>query len=121
MARRHTLLAATLLLLLAAACTQWTSVKPPYPEILATRQQVQVWSASGALQLQAVRVDSSTLSGVPFTRPPGCDSCRVTVALSEVDSIRVGSPERTGFMLAALPFVALLGVVLGLNIGMNGD
>jgi hypothetical protein len=121
MARRHALLARTPFVLLAGACTQWTSVTPPYPETLPARQQVQVWSASSRLQLHAVRVDSNTLSGVPFTRPPDCDSCRVALALSEIDSLRVGSPEKTGFMLAALPFVALLGLVLGLNIGMNGD
>jgi hypothetical protein len=73
------------------------------------------------VQLQAVQIHDQILSGVPFTSPPTCDSCRLTIPLETVDSIRVGDPESTGLMLGALPFVILLGAVIAVRVGMSGD
>jgi hypothetical protein len=68
-------------------------------------QQVQVWQGSTARRWHGVVASSTTLSGVPYLQSAACDSCRVTVPRSTVDSIRVGDPA-AGFWKS----VSLLGV-----------
>jgi len=97
-----------LVALLVGCSPGWHRVTPGPSEALNTRQQFQVWSHGQAHQWHGVRVSGDSVSGVPFTRSPDCDSCRVRLALADVDSLRAGNP------------VAGLwnGVVLGLSLGM---
>jgi hypothetical protein len=44
--------------------------------------------------LHGVRIEADTVDGVPFTKAPTCDSCRVRLALGALDSLRAGSKER---------------------------
>jgi hypothetical protein len=59
---------------------------------LPPRQQAQVWTEGRALRWHAIQVATDSISGVPFTRSPGCDSCRVAVPRASVDSVRFGNP-----------------------------
>jgi hypothetical protein len=59
---------------------------------LPSRQQAQVWTDGRALRWHSLRVTTDSISGVPFTRSPGCDSCRVTIPRVLVDSVRLGNP-----------------------------
>lgn len=80
-----------------AACgAGWHRIEPPAPSTLPRRQQVEVWQGSHRLQLHAVRLADDSISGVPYIRPPECDSCRVSVPVAAVDSLRTGNPS-TGF------------------------
>ena len=73
------------------------------------RQQVQVWTGGQAPRWHGVVVQADSISGVGFRQAPDCDSCRVTVALQRVDSVRLGNPTagfwKTFGLIAALPFV----------------
>jgi hypothetical protein len=62
-------------------------------------------------QWHAVRVTESTVSGISFVKPINCDSCRVTVARSTVDSIRWGNPV-AGFWRTILVFVVIPGLIV---------
>jgi hypothetical protein len=44
------------------------------------------------LRWHALVVETDSITGVPFTRPPGCDSCRAAVPRGSVDSVRLGNP-----------------------------
>ena len=91
----RSLLAAGLAVLLLAqsACgAGWRQPQSLPIGPLAPHQQAQVFSHGHAVQWHAVRVDADTVSGIPFTRPVDCDSCRERLARSEVDSIRLGNP-----------------------------
>jgi hypothetical protein len=57
--------------------------------------------------LHAVTVGPDSVGGVPFLLPPECDSCRVMVARSAVDSMRVGNQERGALRSLALGYVAI--------------
>jgi len=92
---------------LVCGCAGWERVQLASDTSLAPRQQVQVWSGSHARVLHGVRLSRDSLVGVPFQKPPSCDSCRVAIARSDVDSLRVGSMERAGIVVSALPFLAL--------------
>jgi hypothetical protein len=89
---------AGLLMLLTAGCgAGWRSVPPSRADQLPPRQQAQVWSAGEVRRWHALRIAADTVSGVPYLEPPDCDSCRVALPLSGVDSIRTGDPVR-GFL-----------------------
>jgi hypothetical protein len=76
-------------------------------EALPPGQQVQVWHGGHAERLHAVIITQDSVSGVPFLRPRGCDSCRVAFPRAAVDSLRLGHPERGFWKSVALTFGAL--------------
>ncbi len=82
------------LALLSAGCgAGWQQAAALVPGPLPTRQQVQVWSGGHARQWHAVAVARDSLSGIPYTEPPSCETCRESIARTAVDSVRLGSPE----------------------------
>lgn len=87
-------------------------ILPPTPASFKPRQELEVWRGRAALTLHGVRVAGDSLTGVPIWKPPDCDSCRVSVPVSGIDSIRTMHNERAGMLAASLPFVALGAVVV---------
>ena len=100
-----------LLMLVNAGCgAGWRRMTGPEPAELSPRQQIQVWTTGQgrAAQLHSVVFASDSVSGVPFTERPDCDTCRVSYVLAEVDSIRVGHPERGFFKGTGLVYGGML-------------
>jgi hypothetical protein len=64
------------------------------------------------LRLHAVRLSNDSLSGVPFVKPPDCDSCRVSLPRDAVDSLRTGNPTAGLWKTVGLTLVGMLGVVV---------
>lgn len=112
-----------LLLLIAAtsACGGgWRRVEDLTPRAFPARAQVEVWQGKRATLLHGVKLEPDRLGGVPFTQPPTCDSCRVHVSLTEVDSLRVGNKERAFFRTAGL--VAAIALAWAYTFrGIGGD
>ena len=99
----------------------WHRLDDLTPRTLPDRAQVQLWMGHQARVLHAVTLGTDSVSGVPFHRPPDCDSCRVLIARSTVDSMRLGNQERgalrsIGFGSLALGAAAL---VLYLSVGTD--
>jgi hypothetical protein len=88
---------------------------------LPVRQQVQVWVADEPRVLHAVLIDSASVSGVPFHRRPDCDTCRVVVPRSSVDSMRLGNQERGAWRSMGLGYVALGVAALILYFSVDSD
>jgi hypothetical protein len=88
--------------------------KPPGgpPSPLPVRQQVQVWVAGSAQQWHAVSITPDSVTGIPYFRSVSCDSCRLGVPASRVDSIRLGNPVagvgKTIGLIVGIPVVALI-------------
>ena len=94
---------------LAAGCgAGWHRSPSPPVGPLPARQQVEVWRRGSALRWHAVVVGADSVSGVPFILPVTCDSCRVQLPRTEVDSLRLGNPVG-GFWRS-------VGLVLGLGL-----
>jgi hypothetical protein len=103
---------AVLALSLVWGCSAgWERVELPSDTMLAPRQNVQVWHGSQPRVFHAVRVTADSLVGVPFQKHPSCDSCRIAMARSEVDSLRLGDPESAGIASWAVPIGIVFGVV----------
>ena len=89
-----------LLAISAAGCVNWSGAVPPTPQEFPARQQVKVWTGDSSIRLQSVRFTTDSLSGTPYNDPPACDSCRVAIALAQVDSLQSGkSPETLSMVL----------------------
>jgi len=78
---------------LLSACAGWQRLEAPTDTTLAPRQQVQVWHGGRAQVLHAVRLTADTLFGIPFMKPPSCDSCVIAQPRAAVDSLRLGDQE----------------------------
>jgi hypothetical protein len=93
----------TALLLLEAACTAGPRrVDLPTPAPLGPRQELELWQAGKPRTLHAVVQARDSISGVPVHRPPTCRSCRVTLALADIDSVRVVSSDRSALLAQGL-------------------
>lgn len=106
--------AGLLLLLSTAGCGAGWRWVDPVPASLPPRQQVQVWQGGHARVLHAVTHTPDSLSGVPYHLSPACDSCRVTLPLASIDSMRLGNMERGAYRsigVALLGMTALAGIL----------
>jgi hypothetical protein len=116
---RSALLFASLLPLWACGAG-WHRIEPVVPSTLPQRQQVQVWQGRQRLRLHAIRVDHDSVSGVPFQKPADCDSCRISLPSSTVDSLRAGNPTAGFLKSVALTLGTWLTLGL-LTYGVGGD
>jgi hypothetical protein len=96
---------AVLAVSLICGCAGWVRYELPSDTTFAPRQGVQVWKGATPLVLHAVSVSADSLLGVPYHKPPSCDSCRVTMRRSDVDSLRLGNPEGGGIVSWAVPLL----------------
>jgi len=60
---------------------------------------------------RAVTVNRDALSGIPYNKPLDCDSCRRSIPLIEVDSLKKGRPS-IGNELLAVPAILLVEVAV---------
>jgi hypothetical protein len=96
----------------------WHRLEDLTPRALPVRQQVQLWQGRHNRVLHAVTVRDDSVGGVPFHLPPDCDSCRVVIARSLVDSMRLGNQERGALRSLGLGYVAIgvAGLLLYLSV-----
>ena len=83
---------------------------------LSPRDRVQVWSGRGSQVLHAVRFTDASVSGVPYLQPPECDSCRVSLTLSAVDSMKTVPGEGNAIAGVLAPVAVLVGVIVAWRI-----
>jgi hypothetical protein len=121
MPRSSTVRMLVLSLLLAACGAGWQRVDHLSPTQLPVRQQVQLWMGGESRVLHAVTLDPRSVSGVPFHLPPECDSCRVVLARSTVDSIRLGSQERGVLRSMGAGYIAMVLAALALRLTIDID
>jgi hypothetical protein len=84
----RTLLVSTLAL--TGCSVAWHPLRSPAPGSLQPRQQVEVWTSGRVYRWHGVVITADSVSGVPYWRPPSCDSCRVALSRVAVDSMRTG-------------------------------
>jgi hypothetical protein len=112
--RRWTAAMLAVCLVTESCSAGWRRLAPAPPNPLPSDQQVQVWSAGNSQRWHGVRISPDSVSGVPYFKPAKCDSCRLSLPASRVDSIRLGDPDgalgRTIGLLVAIPLFLLWGI-----------
>jgi hypothetical protein len=80
--------------------------------------RVRIWTGDSVLQWHAVLVTRDSISGIPDNPSQPCDSCRLTLPTSAVDSLRVGySPRRDGGGDNGTDFLLVSLIILGTLFG----
>jgi len=89
---------------------------------LGPRDRVQLWVGAHAYLMHGVTLIGDSLRAVPYLKPPTCDSCAMTLALRDVDSVRVEALDREKARLGtALVTVGFIVTAFGLGAkGMKG-
>jgi hypothetical protein len=100
------------LLFLLSACSSFQAGRPldQLPLPVSPQQRIEVWSGGQRFQLRAVTIDADSLHGVRWLDHPDCDSCRIALVRSSVDSVRTlgyDGGETGALALIILP-IALL-------------
>jgi hypothetical protein len=108
------------LAVVTAACgAGWHRPAQLEPGALSPRQQVEVWSGGAARRWHAVEVWPDSISGIPYLRPIGCDSCRTALPRAAVDSLRLGNPV-AGFWTTVAVVLAVPTLILFIACATHG-
>ncbi len=101
--------------LLISACSSFQAGRPldALPLPVPPEKRVEVWVRGERYQLHAVTVDTDSVRGVRWWHDPHCDSCRVTLARTAVDSVRTlgydgGESGTLILIIAPIAFLSLL-------------
>lgn len=91
--RHSTQLFMGLLLVGAAGCHhggRWEREEMIIPGNLPREQAIKIWSGAAVYRWHAAIYTRDSITGIPFSQPTTCDSCRIALARYAVDSIYVG-------------------------------
>ena len=88
--------------LAATGCGTWQGRPEVLARSLGPRDQVRIWARGSGYQVHGVQVRGDSVVGVPFIRPPTCDSCALRFARSEVDSVQVRAFDWRRSVVAAI-------------------
>jgi hypothetical protein len=101
------------LVLFLSACSSFQGGRPldQLPLPVPADKRVEVWSKGERYQLHALTVDADSLRGVRWWNDPQCDSCRVTLARTSVDSVRTLGHDggKTGALILIVTPIATFG------------
>lgn len=103
-------------LLVSGCATSPAPVSAAPSRALPLRDRVEVWTGGSSHLLHAVRFTADAVSGVPYLRAPDCDSCRVSLSLSAVDSMRTAPGESNAIAGVLAPVAVLAAVIIGWRI-----
>src|SRR4051812_38306367 len=98
--------------LLLGACYTWRADNGALNRPHASRERFEVWSRNASREVHSLRLSGDTVSGVPYTLPPSCDSCRVQWLRSEVDSVRARRDNPLGSTMLLLSVAGLVWLYL---------
>jgi hypothetical protein len=103
------------LVLLAGGCSLLGWHRIDFPSQPERGRQFQIWSRGTVARWHGVVISWDSLSGIPYNKPLDCDSCRQSIARTEVDSIRAAKASTAhtvvaAALLAALAFFAFIAV-----------
>ena len=93
-------------LLMASVTTgcvsSWYALPPSMlRDPLGPRDRVQLWVGAHAYMMHGVTLIGDSIRAVPYLKPPSCDSCAMTLAVRDVDSVRVEGVDREKARIAA--------------------
>jgi hypothetical protein len=98
----------SLALLLSGCTPRLIPVQPPVASAAPPRQVFRIYAGAAVAELHGVQWTADSVRGVPYFRPLACDTCRITLARTAIDSVKqVQGREALGMLAAALPLAAI--------------
>ncbi len=106
MTRRFSRLA---FVVLAVGCAQHWDPRLEQPTPIKPADAVLIWSSGTVEKWHAVVITSDSVSGIPYGTSLKCDSCRRSIPLGVVDSMKVR--HKTGAKDVAVTSLVFAGIV----------
>ena len=111
--RLHTWVTSAVLTGVLSACAPGLrSVPIPPAGVLPPGQTLEVWRGRQATTLHAVVVTADSLSGIAITQPSSCDSCRMMMPLTAIDSVLEVNVDKAGMATFGLTAGLILSALL---------
>ncbi len=73
----------------SSGCTAWHRRDTALDQLPTPATRVQIWAHGHAYDLHGLVLRSDSVFGIPYWKPASCDSCRIGIPRSDVDSARV--------------------------------
>jgi hypothetical protein len=95
---------------LVTGCSTWqtTADLDQVPMPADSTATFDVWEKDGHRKLRALGIDADSIRGIPADRPLSCDSCRVSLPRTAVDSIRSTTTDPGETAIMGIVVVVLL-------------
>lgn len=77
-------------LLLAAGCLYWGRRRVDQPTAIKPYNPVWIWSGGKVEKWHAVVITQDSVSGIAYRVPVWCESCRLSIPRTRVDSMKLG-------------------------------
>lgn len=108
--------------LLVSACSTWSRIPAPLSTEFPAFKQYRVWARNSTVVLRSLRIERDSLNGVPANQDIQCSTCRLSIALSQVDSISTGKTEGIGagilgIAAGGVAFIMMLLIAIGTDSG----
>jgi len=117
----HAALCTPAFVLLAVGCGQHWDPRLEQPTPMKPADAVLIWSSGTVEKWHGVVITADSVSGIPYGTSLKCDSCRRSIALGQVDSMKVrhrtGAAKEVATYAGALTFLLLVEVVVCYVIG----
>jgi hypothetical protein len=81
--------ACLVLVALVTGCTGMSLRRLEPPVAVKPDEIVWIWSGANLRQWHAVAITQDSVLGIPYQLPVSCDSCRLSLPRSQVDSLKV--------------------------------
>jgi len=97
--------------LLAAGCSGYWGRRPvDQPTPVGRHNPVWIWRSGEVMKWHAVVITQDSVSGIPYQMSVKCDSCRRSLARTQVDSMKLGYrtlPENLTIVLGGVAVLTL--------------
>ena len=106
-----------LLPIFGCASTGWHRIAAVPPEMF--EGHVQIWTVGNLMHWHDVWLTSDVISGIPDSASVKCDTCRVTLPLTQVDSILQPNPPRGDKIMKVARYPLGIAVLAGILWGIS--
>ncbi len=107
--------------MLMSGCVSWEPTTIAAPTPVPANRVIRVWSGTRSVRWRAVQVTTDSLSGIPASATANCDTCRVALPLSAVDSTESQTSQALPLVLAAVPFIFLIASIMTYDSSPTGE
>jgi len=98
--------------LTAGCASHWGSRRLDRPQPVKSHEVVWVWTRGVLNKWRAVVFTTDSVSGIPYGRSLKCDTCRRSLPLAQVDSMRLDDQQQKVDAKGALDVAGVVGMLL---------
>ena len=119
MARTRARSCVFIVLVFLCSCHTWRVDRGALAQTPEPRARAELWIQGTPHVVHGIRVRPDSVSGVPYWQPVACDSCRLTWAIPQIDSVRVQQEQPIADLVLVALGAGLVAFILALRAGIG--